>query len=87
VARVPVGTKPYGIAWDERRSTLWVTLTGSNQLVGLHLAGTSVQSRITYDTVQQPNTVAVDDATGEVVVTGSAPPGALQLIPLGEPTG
>jgi len=86
VVRIPVGPKPYGIAYDERRSTLWVTLTGSNQLVGLHLSGTSVRSRITYDTLQQPNTVAVDDATGEVVVTGSTPQGALQLIPLGAPT-
>ncbi|MDQ6839029.1 MAG: hypothetical protein M3137_12040 [Actinomycetota bacterium] len=85
VARIPVGDKPYGIAYDNRRSTLWVTLTGSNQLVGLHLNGTSVGSRTTYATVQQPNTVAVDDATGELVVTGSTPQGFLQLIPLREP--
>jgi len=84
VARLPVGVKPYGIAYDERRSTLWVTLTGSNQLVGLHLNGTTAPSRVTYDTVQQPNTVAVDDTTGEVVLTGSSPAGALQFIPLGE---
>jgi len=83
VVRIPVGAKPYGIAYDERRTTLWLTLTGSNQVVGLHLTGTTVTSRTTYDTVQQPNTVAVDDASGEIVVTGSTPQGSLQFIPLG----
>jgi len=85
VARIPVGDKPYGIAYDNQRSTLWVTLTASNQLVGLHLDGTSVKSRTTYATVRQPNTVAVDDSTGALVVTGSTPQGSLQFIPLGEP--
>lgn len=85
VARLRVGVKPYGIAYDQRRSTLWVTLTGTNELAGLHLKGTSVSSRVTYPTVQQPNTVAVDDASGEVVVTGSTPAGSLQFIPLGLP--
>ncbi len=80
VARIPVGAKPYGVAYDGRRTTLWVTLTGSNQLVGLHLQGTTVRSRTTYATVQQPNTVAVAESTGEVVVTGSTPNGALQFI-------
>jgi len=50
----------------------------------MHLKGTSVTSRTTYDTVRQPNTVAVDDASGEIVVTGSTPQGSLQFIPLGE---
>lgn len=81
VARIPVGSKPYGVAYDDHRSTLWITLTGTNQLVGLHLKGTSVASRDTFDTVQQPNTVAVDDVTGKLVVTGSMPQGALQFLP------
>jgi DNA-binding beta-propeller fold protein YncE len=80
VARISVGPKPYGVAYDRQRSTLWVTLTGTNQLVGLHLSGTSVRSRTTYATVQQPNSVAVDEATGDVVVTGSTTRGALQVI-------
>jgi DNA-binding beta-propeller fold protein YncE len=80
VARIAVGSKPYGVAYDDRRATLWVTLTSSNQLVGLHLDGTSVRSRTTYDTVQQPNTVAVAPS-GELVVTGSTTQGAIQLIP------
>lgn len=80
VARIPVGEKPYGIAYDDSRSTLWITLTAGNQLVGLHLKGTSVASRTVYDTVRQPNTVAVDQGTGTLVVTGSTPQGSLQLI-------
>lgn len=59
------------MAYDNHRSTLWVTLTGSDELLGLHLRGTTVTSRTTYATVQQPNTVAVDNLTGELVVTGS----------------
>ena len=80
VARLLVGDRPYGVAYDARRSTLWVTLTGRNQLVGLRLRGTSVMSRSSFDTVRQPNTVAVDDATGALVVTGSTPIGAVQVI-------
>ncbi|MDP9074714.1 MAG: hypothetical protein M3N98_11170 [Actinomycetota bacterium] len=80
VARLSVGDRPYGIAYDSRRSTLWVTLTGRNQLVGLQLRGTSVISQSSYDTVRQPNTVAVDDTTGTLIVTGSTPHGAVQLI-------
>ncbi len=84
VVRIPLGARPHGIAYDERRSTLWVTLTETDQVVGLRLKGTSVTSRTTYDTVRQPNTVAVDDASGEIVVTGSTPQGSLQFIALGE---
>jgi len=58
-----------------------VTLTGSNQLVGLHLNGSAVVARIVDATVRQPNSVAVAASTGELVVTGSTSPGAIQLIP------
>jgi hypothetical protein len=67
------GSKPYGIAYDKARHTLWTTLTGSDQLLGLTFDGTTVTDRATYATVQQPNTVAVDQVTGELVVTGSTP--------------
>jgi DNA-binding beta-propeller fold protein YncE len=80
VATIPVGSRPYGIAFDASRSILWVTLTGSNQLVGLRLDGKSVVHRVTFATVRQPNTVAVDAASGEVVVTGSGTQGSLQII-------
>lgn len=81
VAHIPVGERPYGVAYDSRRSTLWVTLTETNQLIGLRLSGTKVTSTIRYATVRQPNTVAVSAATGELIVTGSTTDGAIQLIP------
>jgi len=80
ITRIAVGPKPYGVAYDSLRATLWVTLTGTDQLVGLHLSGTAVRSRTTYPTVQQPDSVAVAEATGALVVTGSTPRGALQVI-------
>ena len=85
VATIPVGagSKPYGIAYDTHRHTLWVTLTGRNQLLGLTLHDTTIIHRTTYDTVAQPNTVAVDQTTGQLVVTGSTPAstGHLQFLP------
>jgi hypothetical protein len=82
VATIPVGagSRPYGDAYDMARHTLWVTLTGYDQLLGLTFSGTHVVKRTVYDTVRQPNTVAVDPTTGELVVTGSEPDGQLQFI-------
>jgi hypothetical protein len=57
-----------------------VTLTATNQLLGLELQGSTVVRRLTYPTVRQPNTVAVDGATGEVLVTGSTSSGALEFV-------
>ena len=80
VARIVVGKRPYGLAYDAVRDMLWVTLTATNQLVGLHLRNTMVLGRMTYQTVRQPNSVAVDPSTGGLVVTGSDPAGAIELI-------
>jgi DNA-binding beta-propeller fold protein YncE len=80
VATIPVGSHPYGLAFDARLDTLWVTITGTDELLGLRFDGVKVASRMTYATVRQPNTVAVDATTGELVVTGSTQPGQLQLL-------
>lgn len=85
VATVPLGgpaSRPYGIAFDAARDILWVTLTGTNQLVGLHLDGDQVSSRTTDTTVRQPNSVAVAPGSGTVVVTGSTRQGQLQFFGL-----
>lgn len=74
------GSRPYGDAYDAAHHTLWVTLTGRDQLLGLSFSGSRVVRRRVIDTVRQPNTVAVDPTTGEVVVTGSLPDGQLQLL-------
>jgi DNA-binding beta-propeller fold protein YncE len=69
---------PYGIAVDRERGRLWVTLLGRNELVELPAHGRPhVISR--HPTVRQPDSVAVDEATGQVVVTGRTA-GLLQLV-------
>lgn len=80
VARIVVGDRPYGLAYDPARNTLWVTLTATNQLVGLDLRDTTVVHRVTYQSVRQPNSVTVDSATGMLVVTGSEPAGSVEVI-------
>jgi DNA-binding beta-propeller fold protein YncE len=81
VATIPVGPEPYGMAFDSSTDTVWVTLTGENEVLGLHLHGSTVASRTFYDTPRQPNTVAVDETTGEVVVAAATQPGYLQFLP------
>ena len=86
LGRFPLPGTPYGVAYDAQRDRLWVTLTASNQVVGIDL-GTPIP-RISYrlPTVRQPNTVAVDPSTGRVFVTGTRD-GVLELIDPGPPPG
>jgi DNA-binding beta-propeller fold protein YncE len=70
---------PYGIAYDTVRDRLWVTLTGKNELVGLDVSGSAPREIARLRTVRQPNTVAVDSATGRVFVAGRTE-GQLELI-------
>jgi DNA-binding beta-propeller fold protein YncE len=66
---------PYGIAVDTFRRRFWVTLTETNQLVEL----TDRRRLRRFHTVRQPNSVAVDEATGRVFVA-SRKDGTLQII-------
>lgn len=76
--RVYLDGAPYGIAIDPERGRLWVTLTARNELVELGAHGRPhILQRL--KTVQQPDTVAVDTSTGDVVVTGRAH-GELQIL-------
>jgi len=78
VGRVPLPGSPYGIAVDEPRRRLLVTLTARNELVELSL-GDRPRERRRRPTVRQPNTVAVDPASGRVIVA-SRTDGVLQII-------
>ena len=78
VARVALAGSPYGLAVDESRARLWVTLTARNRLVELTLGATPRVQR-TLPTVRQPNSVAIDPRTGTVLVA-SRSDGTLQLI-------
>ncbi|MBF6070718.1 hypothetical protein IU443_01995 [Nocardia farcinica] len=78
--RFPVGSSPYALAYDRRSETVWVTCTQSNEVVGFDLSTGIPQEVGRYPTVRQPNTVTVDDRTGDLYV-GSAAGEGLQRIP------
>ncbi len=79
IGRLSLPGKPYGIAYDPVRDRLWVTLTASNQVVGIDESTPKPRVVARFHTVRQPNTVAVDSATGRLFVTGTHD-GVLQLI-------
>jgi DNA-binding beta-propeller fold protein YncE len=76
--RLALRGAPYGIAVDPVRARLWVTLTATNQIVEL-AAGARPHVLATFPAVRQPDTIAVDPATGRVHVTGRAD-GVLQIL-------
>ncbi len=79
--RLPLAGGPYGLASDPARHQLWVALSGRNQLVRVDVDGTRLRlSAVHFATVQQPNSVAVSAATGELAVAGATPKGLLQLV-------
>lgn len=78
--RFPVGPAPVGVAYDERANIAWVSLTGTNEVVGFDLStGVGVETA-RFPTVRQPNSLAVDSQTGNLYV-GSATGEGLQRIP------
>jgi DNA-binding beta-propeller fold protein YncE len=79
LGRMPLPGTPYGIAYDPTHDRLWVTLTARNELVGLDFVEGIPHVSVRLPTVRQPNTVAVDPATGRVFVTGTHD-GLLQII-------
>jgi DNA-binding beta-propeller fold protein YncE len=81
--RTEPGT-PYGIAVDDRRGLVYVTLTATNRLESFRITGDGLVPAQAWPTVRQPNDVAVDDVTGEVFVAGRDDD-QLQLIGPGTP--
>ncbi|MEV6559648.1 hypothetical protein AB0M22_28280 [Nocardia sp. NPDC051756] len=77
--RFPVNSSPYALAYDQRSDTVWVTCTQSNEVVGFDLS-TGIPTEVgRYPTVRQPNSVAIDQRSGDMFV-GSAADGGLQRI-------
>ncbi|WP_157183094.1 hypothetical protein [Sciscionella marina] len=74
VATIPTGagSKPYGLAYDATRHTLWTTLTGRNQVLGLTFNHGRIVHKSLKATVQQPNTLAIDHPPGRS--SSPAPP-------------
>lgn len=77
--RFPVGSSPYALAYDPGSDTVWVTCTQSNEVVGFDLS-TGIPKEVgRYPTVRQPNSVTIDEHTGDLFV-GSATGDGLQRI-------
>ncbi|MEU8895909.1 hypothetical protein [Nocardia sp. NPDC048505] len=77
--RFPVGSSPYALAYDRRSETVWVTCTQSNEVVGFELS-TGIPVEVgRYPAVRQPDSVTVDERTGDLFV-GSATGDGLQRI-------
>jgi DNA-binding beta-propeller fold protein YncE len=77
----PVAGAPYGIAYDPERDIAWVTLTKTNEVVGYDVAGEQPKEKYRFPTVSQPNTVAVDQSSGRVIVASGTGDG-MQVISL-----
>jgi DNA-binding beta-propeller fold protein YncE len=76
--RVYLPGAPYGVAYDPVRLRLWVTSSRDNTLFELRARGRPAVRR-TFPAVRQPDSVAVDTATGRVFVTGRVD-GVLQVL-------
>ena len=68
--RANVPGSPYGIAVDDTRNRIWVTQTALNRVVELEVSDLAPKIVAAYPTVRQPNSVGVDERTGEVVIVG-----------------
>ncbi|WP_169812462.1 YncE family protein, partial [Nocardia nova] len=77
--RFPVGPSPYALAYDERSDTVWLTLSGSNEVVGFDLSTGIPEEVGRFATVRQPNSLTIDSRTGDMFV-GSATGDGLQRI-------
>jgi hypothetical protein len=66
------GGAPYGLGLDAQRALLYVTLTADNLLQCFHVTGQTLTAYRTWPTVRQPNSVAVDEKSGQAIVTGTA---------------
>jgi DNA-binding beta-propeller fold protein YncE len=70
---------PYGIAYDATRDRLWVTSTGTNEVVGYDMADATPRELQRLPTVQNPNTLGVDAITGRLFIAG-VPGGVMQVV-------
>jgi DNA-binding beta-propeller fold protein YncE len=68
--RYPVRDAPYGLAGSS--GLAWVSQTATNSVIGYDLATGIPTEKVRYRTVQQPNSLAFDEASGTLyVVSGS----------------
>lgn len=71
--RYPVPDSPYAVAGSGDEGGLaWVAQTATNTVVGYDLATGIPVEKVRYRTVQQPNSLAFDDASGTLYVVSGA---------------
>lgn len=66
----PVPEAPYGLAGS--RNLAWVSQTATNMVVGYDLTTGIPVEKVRYPTVQQPNSLAFDDASDTLYVVSAA---------------
>jgi hypothetical protein len=76
--RYPVPDSPYGLAGSN--GLAWVSQTASNTVIGYDLSTGIPVEKVRYRTVQQPNLLAYDDASGTLYVVSGTGAG-VQVIP------
>ena len=79
IGKVELPGTPYGVAYDPVRDRLWVTLTALNEVIGLNLNADQPVLASPLSTLRQPNSIAVDNNTGHLFITGTAD-GLLEII-------
>ena len=79
VASVEQPGGPYGIAYDATRDRLWVTSTGTNEVVGYDMTDATPREVQRLPTVQNANTLGVDANTGRLFIAG-VPGGVVQVV-------
>jgi DNA-binding beta-propeller fold protein YncE len=67
--RFYLSSRPYGLAIDEERERIWVTMPEDNEVLDLY-ARDRLKVVRTLPTVAQPDAVTVDRTDGGVLVTG-----------------
>ena len=68
--RYPVRDAPYGLVGSSRMA--WVSQTTTNMVIGYDLATGIPVEKVRYPTVQQPNSLAFDEASGTLYVVSSS---------------
>ncbi len=80
-SRLALPGAPYGVALDPSRHHLWVTLTAENKLAELDTRTGTPRVIAEYPTGRQPNTVAVDLRTGQVLVADAGADAVQVIVP------
>ncbi|MEE4025670.1 hypothetical protein V1Y59_21480 [Gordonia sp. PKS22-38] len=76
--RYPVPGGPYAVDYDDERNLMWVSTTANNEVVAYDLSGGEPVEKRRLPTVAQPDSIAVDDASGTLYVLSER--GGLQVI-------